>query len=55
MSASARGVRLREVKNVDFYKRNRRDGSFSGVRLWEVSVSGGSTVVESERGEPLRE
>ena len=48
-----RGVRLWEVKNAVFERRNRRDHSLcplmGGVRLREVSVSGGSTVVS--RGE----
>ena len=44
-----RGVRLWEVKNAVFERRNRRDHSLcplmGGVRLREVSVSGGSTVL----------
>ena len=43
-----RGVRLWEVKNAVFDRRNRWDHSLcplmGGVRLREVSVSGGSTV-----------
>ena len=43
-----RGVRLWEVKNAVFERRNRRDHSLcplmGGVRLREVSLSGGSTV-----------
>ena len=46
-----RGVRLWEVKNAVFERRNRRDHSLcplmGGVRLREVSVSGGSTVLRT--------
>ena len=47
-----RGVRLWEVKNAVFERRNRRDHSLcplmGGVRLREVSVSGGSPVVNKK-------
>ena len=45
-----RGVCLWEVKNAVFERRNRLDHSLcplmGGVRLREVSISGGSTVVQ---------
>ena len=39
-----RGVRLREVKNVEFFKIEKLPGRQFGVLLWAVSVSGGSNV-----------